>query len=59
MLPNADLSGRIKIRLFRSYFHFSLNGYFTQGRSGIGWIWQLNGKFQQVNGLGMAVALAC
>src|ERR1700732_2462408 len=58
MQPNADLYSRIKFRLFRSYFDFSLNGYFTQGRSGIGWIWQLNGKFGQAKGLGLEVAPA-
>src|ERR1700674_4367 len=58
MLANADLYGRIKFRLFRSYFDFSLNGYFTQGRSGIGWIRQLNGKFRQAKGLRLAVAFA-
>src|SRR4030081_3477204 len=58
MQPNTDLYGRIKFRLFRSYFDFSLNGYFTQGRSGIGWIWLLNGKFRQAKGLGLAVAVA-
>jgi hypothetical protein len=52
MLANSDLYGRIKCRLFRSYFDFSLNDYFTQGRSGIGWIWRLNGKFWQAKGLG-------
>jgi len=58
MLANADLYGRIKCRLFRSYFDFSLNRYFMQGRSGIGWIWQLNGKFRQAKGLGLEVAPA-
>jgi hypothetical protein len=53
MPPNADLYGRIKLRLFRSYFDFNLCGDFAQGRSGIGVIWRLNGKFQQVNGLGL------
>src|ERR1700682_6292168 len=58
MLANSDRYGRIKCRLFRSYFDFSLNGYLAQGRSGIGPIWWPNGKFQQVNGLGVAVAPA-
>jgi len=58
MLANADLSGRIKFRLFRSYFDFSLNGFFTQGRSGIGWIRQVNSKFRQAKGLGRRAAIS-
>jgi hypothetical protein len=51
MVSNADYYGRIKLRLFQSYFDFKRRVCFAQGGSGFSQILAPNGKFQQVNGL--------
>src|ERR1700686_2789803 len=48
---NADLYGRVQIRLFKSYFNTKWKNRFAQAEAGICLDYWSNGNFRQVNGL--------